>query len=490
MAEVCIAAAPSEDAPARGLGAALTALGFAVNPEAPPEAEIAKTVEDAKCVLAVWSNAPPPPWLVVMTTLALERKKLVCVEIESGATPAPFQSAPRIDLTTLDRADFKARFEALIGEIEKLTAPTEGDADALPDALAIARAAIVLPEIAPPTTTTMRRSRRWSMIGGLTLAAVVVFAVAFGAGRLINAARSGTPLIAEQPAKAAVTSAAVVAPEAPYGVTLADLETLSWREAAAKLRADAAPRIKAEAEAGDNFASTLACLGHMAGAEGFLPSPAAARVHCDAASERNYPAALYLSWALRRAAPHVAGDEASARTRLADAAHAGWINAMVDYGSVLAPDARAPLANQTEAGRLWLAAAERGDARGQYFYARWLRDSAAGPRDPSAAIPFLQRAAESNQRDALHMLATLYRDGIGVPRNAATARGLYERAATLQYPPSMFNLADLIEHGTEADRARAVTLYRGLACMRDEQQIQPLAAQRLRAMRQAPAACA
>lgn len=487
MAEVCIAAAPGEDAPARGLGAALTALGFAVNPEAPAEAEIAKTVEDAKCVLAIWSSALPPPWLVVMTTLALERKKLVCVEIETGATPAPFQSAPRIDLTTLDRADFKMRFEAMIGEVEKLTAPTEGDADALPDALAIARAAVVKPESPPPTPAP--RARRWPMVGALALALGIVFAIAFGAGRIINAARSGTLLIAEQPAEAAV-AAATVAPDAPYGVTLAELETMPWREAAAKIRADAAARIKAEAEAGDSFASTLACLGHMAGAEGFLPSPAAARTHCDAASEQGYPAALYLSWALRRAAPHVAGDEATARARLAEAARKGWINAMVDYGSVLASDARAPLANQTEAGRLWLAAAERGDARGQYFYARWLRDSAAGPRDPSAAIPFLQRAAESNQRDALHMLATLYRDGIGVPRNAATARTLYERAATLQYPPSMFNLADLIEHGSDADRARAITLYRGLACMRDEQQIQPLAAQRLRAMRQAPAACA
>ncbi len=327
------------------------------------------------------------------------------------------------------------------------------------------------------------------MVGGLVLAAAIVFAIAFGAGRVINAARTGTLMVPEQHAEAAAAPVASV-PDAPYGVTLADLETLPWREAAAKLHADAAPRIKAEAEAGDSFASTLACLGHMAGAEGFLPSPAAARVHCDAASEQGYPAALYLSWALRRTAPHVAGDEATARARLAEAARKGWINALVDYGSVLAQDARAPLADQTEAGRLWLAAAERGDARGQYFYARWLRDSAAGPRDPSAAIPFLQRAAESNQRDALHMLATLYRDGIGVPRDSAAARALYERAATLQYPPSMFNLADLIEHGTDADRARAVTLYRGLACMRDEQQIQPLAAQRLRAMRQAPAACA
>ena len=39
------------------------------------------------------------------------------------------------------------------------------------------------------------------------------------------------------------------------------------------------------------------------------------------------------------------------------------------------------------------------------------------PQDPTAALPFLQRAAEANQPEALHMLATLYRDGVGAPRS-------------------------------------------------------------------------
>ncbi len=167
----------------------------------------------------------------------------------------------------------------------------------------------------------------------------------------------------------------------------------------------------------------------------------------------------------------------------------GWLAAQVDYALVLAPDARAPLADQTEAGRLWLAAAERDDARAQFYYARWLRDSRAGPRDPAASVQFLERAAAHNQLDALHMLATFYRDGIGVRRDNVRARELYERAAVREHPPSMFNLAALIDGGSTEDRTRAVALYRTLACMRDEQQIQPLAAQRLRALRQPPAAC-
>ncbi len=492
MAEVCIAAAPSEDAPARGLGAALSALGFEASTVAPAEAEMARAVDEAKCVLAVWSLAPAPPWLVVLTTLALERGKLVCVELASGAAPAPFKGAPRIDLSPLDRAEFKTRFEALIAEIEKLTSPTEGDADALPDALALARAGLIRPVAAPPAApppaappaARPAARRRWNVAGALVLAVGVLFVIGFGAGRLLNASRSGSLLVASQPVPAAPPAEA-----APYGVTLAELETLPWREAAAKLNADAATRIKAEAEGGDSFAATLACLGHMAGAEGFLPSPAAARGHCDAAAAQNYPAALYLSWALRRAAPHVAVDEATARARLAEAARMGWLAAQVDYALVLAPDARAPLPDQTEAGRLWLAAAERGDARAQFYYARWLRDSRAGPRDPAASVPFLERAAAHNQLDALHMLATFYRDGIGVRSDNARARELYERAAVREHPPSMFNLAALIDGGSTEDRARAIMLYRTLACIRDEQQIQPLAAQRLRALRQPPAAC-
>jgi hypothetical protein len=52
----------------------------------------------------------------------------------------------------------------------------------------------------------------------------------------------------------------------------------------------------------------------------------------------------------------------------------------------------------------------------------------------------------------------------------------------------MFNLADMLRAGSPQERARAVSLYRELACMRDEHQIQPLAAQRLRALQES-AAC-
>jgi TPR repeat protein len=189
-----------------------------------------------------------------------------------------------------------------------------------------------------------------------------------------------------------------------------------------------------------------------------------------------------MSWALRRAAPNAPISETVARDRLAEAARLGLVAAQVDYAQVLAPDTRAPAAAQVEAGRLLLAAAEHGDARGQYYYARWLRDSPAGPRNPAAAIPYLQHAANAGEVDALHMLGTFYRDGIGVSRDSARARALYERAAAQHFAPSMMNLADMLRAD---DRPRAVQLYAELACMRDEHQIAPLAVRRLRAMGEA-----
>jgi TPR repeat protein len=329
------------------------------------------------------------------------------------------------------------------------------------------------------------RKPRWRLPALMAAGVAALFVVGFGAGRLVQAFRSGAFVVAEQ-ADAAPTAAAAEA--APAAFTLADLESRAWRDIAAGIDEPAAEQITADAQRGDALAQTLACIGHLAGAEGFLPSPTAAREQCDAGAAQNNPAALYYSWVLQREAPHAGTPASVARARLAQAAELNWTPALVDYALMLAPDASAPLEAQAEAGRLLLAAAEKGDARGQYQYARWLRDSRAGPRDPAAAIPFLDRAATGGQLEAAHMLATFYRDGVGVSRNPGRARTLYEQAARGHYAPSMFNLADMLRGGSQEDRARAITLYRELACMPDERQIQPLAAQRLRALQQS-AAC-
>ncbi len=468
MADVFIAAAPDADAQAGGLAQALKSLGFDAAAGAPAEADIVKIVDDAKCVIGLWSRGAPTAELAMLAALAHERKKLVSAELAADSTPAPFRAAPRVDLALRDRTAFKVRFQALIVEIDKLS-PTKANVAALPSVLAVVRSALL-----------KRREtggeKQLKTLGVFAAAVGALFVVGLGAGRVINMVRAGELSFATVQAQAAATPTSTLPPT----VTSAALERTPWREVAARIDETLAEQIKTRAAAGDADAQALSCLGHMAGTTGFLPSPTAAREQCDAASAQNNAAAFYLSWQLRRTAPHAGLDEATAIARLRQAAEAGFTAAQIDYAATLPADRE----SQAEAGRLWLAAAERGDPRAQFFYARWLRDSAAGPRDPAAAIPFLQRAAEANQPDALHMLATLYRDGVGAPRNMAEAKALYGRAAQQNYAPSMSNLADMLRNGSPEDRAQSIALYRQLACMTDEHQIQPRAVGRLRALQE------
>lgn len=474
MAEVYIAAAPGDEPLARGLAEALNALGCDVAAGAPGEADIAKLAEESKAILALWPRqADSATWLTALGVLAQERRKLICVELTAGRTPALFKTAPTIDLALRQRADFKTRFTALVAEIDKL-AEKKADTEKLPDILAKTRLAL----LNPPGT----KRKPYAAWGAIAAGVALLFAVGFGAGRIVNAIRSGDFLVASNTANAAPASAALE--QRPAGFTQADLQRRAWREIAASIDAETGERIKAEAREGEPLAQALACIAHMGGAPGFLPSPAAAREQCDAGAAQDNPAALYFSWVLHRAAPHAGIDQATARGRLARAAQLGWTPAIIDYALTLPNDQ----ASQAQAGRLFLAAAERDDPRGQFQYARWLRDSSAGPRNPTAAIPFLERAANHGQPEALHMLATFHRDGIGVAINPTRAKALYDRAAQQEHPPSMFNLADMLRSGSQSERARAITLYQALACMRDERQIAPMAQARLRAL-QASASC-
>ncbi|WP_395646098.1 hypothetical protein [Terricaulis sp.] len=503
MSAVLIASAEADGSQAKALAQGLRDLGFDATAHVPvgegdTSANIRTAIDGAKCVLLCWSEvAARDAALSFEATLALERKKLISAELQKDATPAHFRSAPRAGLAFNNRVRFKAAFEALVADVSQL-AETPADAEKMPAVLATLREALARPG------DRGKPSRPLLAIG---LSIGFLFVVGFGAGRAINAARMG-PRTAEADVSAAPvadTKAGLLAPgdaqpwterilngdaHSPrYGLSLADLEKLPWREAAAKIAPDQADRIESDAHGGDAFAQTIACLGHLAGTGGFMPSPAAARAFCDAGAEQKHPAALYLSWTLRRTAPQVAPDGAAARERLVAAAQQGWTSAQIDYAQLLAPDFSGPLEAQVEAGRLLLAAAERGDARAQYAYARWLRDSRAGPRDPAAAAPFLEHAAQQGDLEAIHMLATLYRDGQGVARNPQRAQQLYRTAATRGYAPSMFNLADLLRRGTDAEKTQAVTLYAQLSCMSDERQISAMALRRLREMHQVRADC-
>lgn len=427
----------------------------------------------ADCVVAFWSEEGlADPQMIMQATLAMHHGKLVGVSTGRAGAPDMFKAAPHADLGVRDRAAFQRNAELLIGEMEKrlgLKTKPEGRTDAL----------IKLREaVGAGARRNGLGGARFPAIAALVAAAL--FVVGAGIGRVIQDFQSQPRLVLRSTAAHADTAAAAIAAH-PFGLAPEHLRALSWREAGARIDTSQADAIKRAALSGDAFAQTLACIGHLAGVQGFLPSPAAAQSFCDAAAEQNYPAALHLSWALYRSSPHALVDAETARARLEEAARLGWPAAEVDYALLLAPDHDAALDDQMRAGRLLFAAAERDDARAQFFYARWLRDSPAGPRDPSAAAVYLERAVEHGRADAMHMLATLCRDGVGVARDRERAQELYEAAARQDFAPAMFNLADMVR---QTDRARAQALYARLACMRDEVQISALAGQRLRAMGQ------
>ncbi|MBK6704689.1 MAG: hypothetical protein IPG56_13700 [Caulobacteraceae bacterium] len=227
-----------------------------------------------------------------------------------------------------DRTAFKVRFEALIAEIDKLS-PTKANVAALPSVLAVTRSALL-----------KRREtggeKQLKTLGVFAAAVAALFVVGFGAGRVINLVRSGELTMASfqistPQAQAAATPTITPAPI----LTSAALERTPWREVAARIDEAMASQIETRAAAGDADAQTLACLGHMAGAGGLLPSPTAAREQCDLASAQNNAAALYLSWQLRRTAPHAGIDDATANARLRQAADAGFTAAQIDYAASL-----------------------------------------------------------------------------------------------------------------------------------------------------------
>src|SRR5690606_14054996 len=87
------------------------------------------------------------------------------------------------DLALRDRTAFKARFQALIEEVGKLS-PTKANVAALPSVLAVTRSALM-----------KRREtggeKQLKTLGVFAAAVAALFVVGFGAGRVINLVRSG-----------------------------------------------------------------------------------------------------------------------------------------------------------------------------------------------------------------------------------------------------------------------------------------------------------
>lgn len=96
----------------------------------------------------------------------------------------------------------------------------------------------------------------------------------------------------------------------------------------------------------------------------------------------------------------------------------------------------------------WSADAEHGIAMAQYFTACCLYDGFGVPRNPAAAVPWLQRAAGQDCSYAMVFLGFLYYHGLGgLERNHEHAAALYRSAAGLGNRAGMNYLGSLFRYG-------------------------------------------
>ena len=81
--------------------------------------------------------------------------------------------------------------------------------------------------------------------------------------------------------------------------------------------------------------------------------------------------------------------------------------------------------------RMWLPAAEQGDATAQTYVGEIFERGLAGQPDYAAAVVWYRRAADQGNARAAIALGTLLEQGLGAPRDAVAAAKLFRRAAGL-----------------------------------------------------------
>ena len=90
--------------------------------------------------------------------------------------------------------------------------------------------------------------------------------------------------------------------------------------------------------------------------------------------------------------------------------------------------------------RLYLMAAEQGDAAAQVLVANMYRIGEGVQRDSAEAIRWYEKAAEQGNADAQYNLGLMHADGEGVPRSNAEAARWYRRAADQGIPDAQYDL--------------------------------------------------
>jgi uncharacterized protein len=100
----------------------------------------------------------------------------------------------------------------------------------------------------------------------------------------------------------------------------------------------------------------------------------------------------------------------------------------------------------------FLAAAEQGDARAQFFLGTIYPEGQGVARDFKESVKWLRMAGEKGYADAQRALATVYLYGRGLPRDAAEAIKWYRMAAEQGDPMSQFALGAVYDEGKYIDR--------------------------------------
>lgn len=156
---------------------------------------------------------------------------------------------------------------------------------------------------------------------------------------------------------------------------------------------------------------------------------------------------------------------AIARAYCEQAAVAGDARSMVQLAAFVRDGKGGATADRARAFRLVSAAAEKGDAEGQFQTGVALRDGVGVAPDLAAAIGWFERAITKNNPDAAHAMARLLETGHGVVPDPGRAFELYELAARGSHVEGTIALAAAYANGrgVARDLARADELLRGIS---------------------------
>ena len=130
-----------------------------------------------------------------------------------------------------------------------------------------------------------------------------------------------------------------------------------------------------------------------------------------------------------------------------------------------------------QAFKLYRAAADQGNARGQFNVGYFYRMGLSVPEDAAEAARWYRLAAEQGHASAQNNLGFLYATGEGVPRDEATARRLYSDAANQGSATAQTNLGLMYLNGRGGtkDKAQARLWFKKAAAQGNKPAIEALA---------------